>query len=64
MLAAVGLPTAAVVDPADLLDIHVHQLAWPAAFVADRGGLRTADELPGQRVAVAQVRDCVAAQNP
>jgi hypothetical protein len=25
-------------DPAQLLDVHVHQLAWAGAFVADRAG--------------------------
>lgn len=37
--AAVGAPTAAVGDAADLLDVHVDQLAGMVAFVADRGGL-------------------------
>jgi hypothetical protein len=63
VFAAVRLPSAAVVDPADLLHVHVHQLAGPAAFVADRGGLGGADHLAGQWVAVAQVRDLVAAQD-
>jgi hypothetical protein len=57
-------PAAAVGDLADLLDIHVDQLAWVVAFVAHRGDLRGSDHLAGQRVALPQVRHPVAAQNP
>ena len=62
--AAVGPPAAAVGDPAELLDVHVDQLAGPVAFVADRGGLRGPDHLTGDRVAARQVGHCVAAQDP
>ena len=62
--AAVGAPAAAVGDAAELLDVHVDQLAGPVAFVADRGGLRGPDHLTGHRVALAQVGHAVAAQDP
>ena len=38
--ATVSSPPATVGDPADLLDVHVDQLAGPVAFVTDRGRLR------------------------
>ena len=63
-LAAVGAPAAAVGDPADLLDVHVDQLAGPFTLVADGGRLRGADHLTGQRIELAQPRHVVAAQDP
>ncbi len=39
------------------------QLAGVVAFVADRGGLRGPDYLPGQRVTLPQVGHAVAAQD-
>ena len=47
VLAAAGTPSAAVGDPAELLDVHVHHLVGVLAFVARRGGLRRADHLTG-----------------
>src|SRR6478672_7333170 len=57
-------PASTVGDATDLLDVHVHQLAGPFAFVAHRGLPRGTDHLPGDRVAVAQVGHAVAAQDP
>jgi len=48
--AAVGTPAATVGDTPDLLDVHVHQLAGPVAFVAHRGGLAGPDDRAGDRV--------------
>ena len=64
VFATVGLPPAAVVDPAELLDVHVDQLAGAVTFVAQRGDLRCPDHLAGHRVALAQVGHLVAAQDP
>src|SRR5690554_5521236 len=58
-----GSPAAPVGDPADLLDIHVDQLAGPAAFVAHRGCLGGSYDLPGERVARGKRRHVVAAQD-
>jgi hypothetical protein len=33
--AAADAPTSTALDPAELLDVDVQQLAWPRAFVAD-----------------------------
>ena len=55
-LAAVGPPAAAVGDPADLLDVHVDQLARAAHVRSDGGGLRGADQLTGERVAASHSR--------
>jgi hypothetical protein len=52
-LAAVCSPAATVGDPADLLDVHVDQLAWPFTLVAHRRRLRGADQASGERVALA-----------
>ena len=54
----------AVGDLADLLYVHVHQLPGPVPLVAAGGLLRGPDQLPGQRVAVSQVGQLVAAQYP
>ena len=59
-----GAPAAAGWDATDLLDVHVDQLARPLPFVADRGGLRRPDHLPGEWVALDQSRDLVASQDP
>ena len=59
--AAAGAPAAAVGDPAELLHVHVDQLAGPVAFVADRGDLAGPDHLPGDRVQQRQRRDLVPA---
>src|SRR5699024_12226168 len=61
---AVGLPPAADWDLADLLNIDVDQLARAVAFVAHGRGLRRADDLAGQRVALTQVGHAVAASDP
>ncbi len=53
---AVGAPAATVGDPAELLDVHVHQLAGPVAFVAHRGDLGGPDHLTGHRVQRAPAR--------
>src|ERR1700730_3968624 len=58
-LAAVGTPAAAVGDAADLLDVHVDQLARTVAFIANRGGLRGADHLAGHRVTGREAADAV-----
>ena len=63
-LSAVGSPTAAIRDPADLLDVHMDQLAGPLAFVAQRSGLRGPDPLSGQWVALAQTSHAITAQDP
>jgi hypothetical protein len=57
-------PAAAVGDLADLLHVHVHQLPGPVPLVAAGGLLGGADQLPGQRIAVSQVGQLVAAQYP
>src|SRR5690349_21223283 len=65
--AAVGFPAAAVGDPADLLDVHVDQLARLLAFVAARagpGGGAGSDRCAGEWVALGQPRHAVAAQDP
>jgi hypothetical protein len=62
--ASVGAPAATVGEAADLLDVHVDQLAGVVLLVTDRGGLGGADHLPGHRVALAQVRHLVTAQDP
>lgn len=59
-----GFPAAAGGDLADLLDVDVDQFTGAVAFVAHRGGLRGPDDLAGQRVTLAQLRDAVAAQDP
>ena len=59
-----GFPAAAGRDAAEFLDVHVHQLAGPVAFVTDGGGLRCPDQLTGQRVAVMQSWHTVASQDP
>jgi len=59
-----ALPAAAVGDLADLLDIHVDQLTGSVLLVAVAGPLGGADDLPGQRVALGQVGQLVAAQDP
>ena len=51
-LSAVGPPAATVGDPADLLDVHVDQLAGTVTLVTHRGRLRGSDHLAGQRVAL------------
>src|SRR5690606_1875523 len=51
-------------DAPELLDVDVDELAGTVTFVADRGGLRGADHLAGQRVAVVQSGHSVAAQDP
>jgi len=61
-LPAMRAPAPAIGDPPDLLDVHVDQLTGTVAFVTHRGGLRRADHLAGQRVAVGQARDVVATQ--
>lgn len=63
-LTAVGLPTATIGDAADLLDIHVNQLAGSFALVADSCGLAGPDHLAGDGVALDQARHVVAAQDP
>jgi len=60
---AVGLPTTAVLDTADLLDVEVDQVARCGSFVAQRGRLRGSDGLAGQWVTLAQVGNVVAAQD-
>src|SRR5690606_18899368 len=62
--AAVRAPATPVGDPADLLDVHVHQLAGTVAFIAHRGGLAGADHLAADRVELTQVGQSVAAQDP
>ena len=54
-------PAATIGNAAELLDIHVDQLARVLTFVANRGGLRCADHLAGQRIALAQTRHIMAA---
>ena len=56
-------PASAVGDAPEFLDVDVDQLAWPVAFVADRGGLRRSDDLAGERVALVQPRHTVAAKD-
>lgn len=51
---AVGAPPAAIGDPAELLDVHVDQLAGPVALVADRGLLGGADHLTADPIEVTQ----------
>jgi hypothetical protein len=48
-------PAPAVRDLAELLDVHVDQLAGAVAFVADRCGLTGSDHRPGEGVALTQV---------
>ena len=43
---------AAIGNSAQLLHIHVHQLAWSGAFVAAGGGLQHADDGSGEWVAL------------
>lgn len=62
--AAVGPPAATVGDPAELLHVHVHQLARVLAFVTHRGLLRGTDHLTGDRVALTQIGHVVPTQNP
>ena len=50
-------------DAAEFLDVDVDEFTWPFAFVADRCRLRGADAFAGQRVAFAQARHIVAAQD-
>lgn len=57
-------PAATIGDPADLLDVHVDQLAGAFTLVADCGGLRGPDHQTGQRVALTQPRQAMAAQDP
>ena len=58
-----GLPSAAVGDLPDLLDVDVDQLARSFSLVADRGLRRGPDDIPGDRVALAQVGHGVPAQD-
>jgi hypothetical protein len=60
----VSFPTTTDPDPAQLLDIHVDQRTRVVFLVADRGLLRRADDLAGQRVQQRQSRHPVPAQNP
>ncbi len=60
--AAVDAPAAAVRHLAQLLDIDVQQLAGPVPFVADVGR-SSADDLAGQSVDLARVRQLPAAQD-
>jgi hypothetical protein len=59
----VGAPAAASGDAAELLDVHVHQLAGPGAFVAHRGGLGRADHFAGHRVQHRKVGQVVAGED-
>jgi hypothetical protein len=59
-----GAPAAAVGDLADLLDVDVHQLAGPGAFVAGSGVPAGADQDTGQRVALGQSRHPMTGQDP
>lgn len=54
----------AVGNAADLLHLHVDQLAWVVAFVSDRGRLRCLDHLASHRVKPGQVRPTATSQNP
>src|SRR5699024_1710506 len=62
-LPAMRAPAAPVGDLADLLDVHVHQLAGSVALVTHRRGLARADHLAGDRVQLAQVGHPMAAQD-
>jgi hypothetical protein len=61
---ALGSPAATGRDLAELLHVHVDQLARPVSFVADSGGLRSPDHQPGHRVQHRQVRQLVTGQDP
>jgi len=61
---AVRFPAATVGDAAELLHVHVHQLAGAFPFVADRGGLGRADPLPGHRVQLGQAGQAGAGDDP
>ena len=61
--ASVDAPAAAGGYAAEFLDVDVDEVTWPFAFVADRCRLRGADAFAGQRVAFAQARHIVAAQD-
>jgi hypothetical protein len=58
----VGAAAASVGGLAELVDVHVHQLAG-LAFVAQGGALRRSDHLSGHRVELAQVGHAVASQD-
>src|ERR1700712_5608529 len=60
---AVRAPATTVGDAAELLDVHVHQLAGPGPLVAGRGLLRGPDDFPGHRVQYAQPGRSAADQN-
>ena len=64
VVAAVSLPAAAVVDPSDLLHVHVDQGSGVVVLVADGGGFGGPDDGASQRVAFAEVRQLVAAEDP
>ena len=61
-LPAVGLP-AAVRDTANLLDVHVDQLAGACPLVADGGRFGGANDRARQRIALTQIRHFVATQD-
>lgn len=63
-LPAMDLEALVVEDLGDLLDVNMDELARPVALVTHRRRLRCSDHLSGQRVALTQVGDAVAAQNP
>jgi hypothetical protein len=60
---AVGLPPTAIWDLAELLHVHVHQLARPIPLVSDRCLLRRTDDFTTHRVGLAQVRHSVTTQD-
>jgi len=60
---ASSAPAAAIGNPAELLHVHVDQLARPVVFVADRRPSRRRDHRPGERIAIRQTRHVVTAQD-
>lgn len=61
--APVNTPPATVGNPAELLDVHLDQLAPTLALVADCGLVRDANDVSGHRVALTQIGHVVAAQD-
>src|SRR5688572_19931200 len=54
--ASSGAPATAVGNTAELLDVHVHQLARSLPFIPTRGLPSSADQFASERIAVCQLR--------
>src|SRR5437763_10762625 len=61
---ALSAPASPAGDAAELLDVHVDQLAAPVTLVAHGGGLRGPHHLTRDRIQHAQPRQVMASQDP